>query len=81
MTKAQGSGLSTDFIFPAMCVTFGLPRPESEFRFHVQRKWRFDYCWPDLKVAVEIEGGVWTQGRHTRPVGFLNEVEIEYHGS
>lgn len=46
-----------------------------EFRFHPVRKWRFDYAIPEHKIAVEVEGGVWTQGRHTRPKGFLNDIE------
>lgn len=46
-----------------------------EFRFHQGRMWRFDYAIPDHKVALEVEGGVWTGGRHTRPRGFLNDIE------
>ncbi len=46
-----------------------------EFRFHNKRKWRFDYAIPEHKVAIEVEGGVWTGGRHTSPRGFLNDIE------
>jgi len=53
----------------------GLPRPELEYKFHPTRKWRFDYAWPDKKIAVEIEGGVWTRGRHTRGSGFVEDME------
>jgi len=42
------------------------PEPELEYRFHPFRKWRFDFAWPDQKVAVEMEGGVFTGGAHTR---------------
>ena len=34
------------------------------------RKWRFDIAWPEYKIAVEVEGGVYTSGRHTRGVGY-----------
>ena len=37
--------------------------------------WRFDYAFPDFKVALEVEGGVFTGGRHTRSLGFLNDIE------
>ena len=48
----------------------GLPEPVREFKFHPTRRWRFDFAWPDHKVAAEVEGGTWTGGRHTRGSGF-----------
>ena len=55
----------------------GLPRPVEEYRF-CKRRWRFDLCWPDRKLAFEIEGGTWVQGRHTRGKGFENDC-IKYN--
>ena len=46
-----------------------------EFRFHPVRKWRFDYALPEHRVALEVEGGVWTGGRHTSSSGFLRDME------
>jgi very-short-patch-repair endonuclease len=54
---------------------FDLPEPVAEFRFAPPRKWRFDFCWPDRKIAMEIEGAVWTRGRHTRGSGFIKDLE------
>lgn len=34
-----------------------LPNPVREYQFHPVRKWRFDFAWPQIKVAVEIDGG------------------------
>jgi len=53
----------------------GLPEPEREYRFHPTRRWRFDFAWPDRMLAVEIEGGVWSRGRHTRGSGFVKDCE------
>lgn len=53
----------------------GLPEPVQEHRFHPTRRWRFDYAWPHIKVALEIEGGAWTNGRHNRATGFLADME------
>ncbi len=50
-----------------------LPGYEQEYIFHPTRKWRFDYSWPELKVALEIHGGVFSNGRHTRGVGFSED--------
>lgn len=46
-----------------------------EYRFHPVRRWRFDYAIIEHKIAIEVEGGVFTQGRHTRPLGFLGDIE------
>lgn len=50
-----------------------LPGYRKEFIFHPTRKWRFDYAWTDIKVALEIHGGVFTNGRHTRGKGFSED--------
>lgn len=53
----------------------GLPMPTLEHRFHPTRKWQFDLAWPDQRIALEIEGGIWTGGRHTRGSGFAGDME------
>jgi very-short-patch-repair endonuclease len=34
-----------------------------------------DFAWPEQKVAVEIEGGVFSGGRHTRGAGFVADCD------
>ncbi len=51
------------------------PGVVSEHRFHDKRRWRFDYAWIDLKVAFEVEGGVYKGGRHTSIKGFTSDCE------
>ena len=55
--------------------TSGLPEPQREHRFHPKRRWRFDFAWPDVMLAVEVEGGTWSKGRHTRGRGFAADCE------
>jgi hypothetical protein len=57
---------------------FNLPTPIREHKFHPTRKWRFDFAWPELMLAVETEGGIWSGGRHTRGKGF--EADCEKYG-
>lgn len=47
----------------------------SEYRFHPKRRWRFDFALPEHMVAIEIEGGVHSNGRHTRGSGFTADCE------
>ena len=53
----------------------GIHATVAEYRFDAKRKWRFDFAWPQCRVALEVEGGVWTGGRHTRGAGFLRDIE------
>jgi very-short-patch-repair endonuclease len=53
----------------------GAPAPEREYRFAPPRRWRFDFAWRFARLAVEIEGGAWTRGRHTRGDGFTRDLE------
>lgn len=45
-----------------------------ELEFHPTRKWRFDFAIPSEMIAIEIEGGAFTQGRHTRGKGFIADM-------
>jgi hypothetical protein len=55
--------------------SLGGPKPEREYRF-CERKWRFDFAWPEVRIAVEIEGGInegKRRGYHMRKEGFLKD--------
>ena len=69
------SELERAFLFEAKAI--GLPAPETEYPFakDIGRKWRFDFAWPHSKVALEIEGGTFVQGRHSRGKGMEKDIE------
>ncbi len=62
----------------------GLPEPKREYKFHDVRKWRFDFAWPELMIAVEVEGvthfgnnknGTMKIGRHQTAKGYEADCE------
>lgn len=46
-----------------------------EYRFCAERKWRLDYWLDQHNLAIEIEGSVYANGRHTRGKGFEADCE------
>lgn len=62
-----------------------------EYKFHPDRKWRFDFVFVDdsgygvitdeteaiqsTKLALEVQGGLFTNGRHTRGAALMKEHE------
>ncbi len=62
-------------LLAAQCKMGGLPEPQRELRFHDTRRWRFDLAWPEHKLAVEVDGGSWVNGRHNRASGWLADQE------
>lgn len=46
-----------------------------EYQFCSGRKWRFDFAIIPLRIAVEVEGGTWINGRHIRPQTYLRDIE------
>lgn len=54
---------------------YQLPEPCFEYHFHPTRKYRFDIAWPEKRVAIEVQGGIWMQGRHVQPSALIREYE------
>lgn len=50
-------------------------RDGKEYRVVPDRKWRFDYAYPDLMIGMEVHGGIWIRGGHTRGSGFIKDRE------
>lgn len=71
----KASDLQPLTLIPLLCRVDGYPEPAYEVRFHPTRKWKFDVAWLDDKIALEIEGAVFQNGRHTRGKGYLADCE------
>ncbi|WP_194088758.1 hypothetical protein [Acinetobacter piscicola] len=48
---------------------------QAEFQFNPERKWRADFYIVGSNVLIEVEGGIWSSGRHTRGKGYIADME------
>lgn len=46
-----------------------LPIPVFGHRFDLQRRWRFDMCYIEEKIAIEVDGGIYGVGEACRECG------------
>src|SRR3990167_10144742 len=60
---------------PKQCYDAGLPEPETEVQFHPVRKWRADFLWRSPLVILEVDGGGFINGRHSRGTGIEKDCE------
>jgi very-short-patch-repair endonuclease len=51
--------------------------PQYKFALALGRKWTADFAWPDLKLLLEVDGGVWRRGggAHSHPSNILRDME------
>ena len=63
-----------DLLLLSFCQQRGLDLYE-EYRFCEDRKWRFDWCVPALKLAIEYEGLMSEKSRHTTKKGFTGDTD------
>lgn len=67
-------------VFEQLCKSCGVPVPAREYKFHGTRNWRFDYAWPEHRLALEVEGGIWMsqhgkKSRHFTGAGAVKDME------
>jgi len=71
MTRRLSSPLEAELLGQIrLC---GLPEPVPQWRFAYPRRWLADFAYPDHMLLIEVEGGIYTGGRHVRAVGFRQD--------
>lgn len=73
--SGKGGASKLEDRFADLWARGGGPSLVREHRFHPGRKWRFDFASPELKVAVEVEGGIFSQGRHNRAMTYAGDCD------
>ena len=61
--------------FERQLLSHGIPQPIREFRFLTDRKFRFDFAWPSIQLAMEVDGAVFKLGGHTSGAGYTKDCE------
>lgn len=46
-----------------------------EYRFNPDRRWKADFRIEGYQILVEVEGGAFSNGRHTRGEGYTSDCE------
>lgn len=52
-----------------------LPEPEREVQLFKDRRWRYDLVWRPQMLTVEVDGGTWVRGAHSRGWGQRRDAE------
>lgn len=73
--KRDRVGSSLERSFETFWKIIDGPELEPEYKFLDNRKFRFDFAHPQAKIAIEIEGAVYANGRHTRGAGYTLDCE------
>lgn len=71
----ETSPLEQEFITRLIQLSPDTPEPVREWKFHPRRRWSIDFAWVSQRVAVEIEGGTYSGGRHSRGAGYAADCE------
>lgn len=74
-SRQTGNSYQIRDVFITICRTDLKVECVKEYKFHPTRRWRFDFAIPQYKIAIEIDGGVWTYGRHNRSSGYIADME------
>ena len=56
-----------------------LPMPERQYLIVEDKAWRLDFAWPQFMLAIEVDGGNWIRGSHTRASDYVRRRAIVGH--
>jgi very-short-patch-repair endonuclease len=69
-------GNEAEQVLAFQCLADGLTDFEQEYVFCASRKYRLDLAFPTQKVGIEIDGSIFSQGAHSRPLGIMRDMLV-----
>lgn len=81
IAKARKVEQEREFLANLKALGLPVPIPEYAFAKSLGRNFRWDYCWADRKLALEVDGGIWTRGAHGRGTGIKRDQEKGNYGA
>lgn len=72
--EAEGEMSAPEELLAFQCKAAKI-KVEREFKFHPERRWRADFLVTGHKLLIEVEGGLWVAGRHSRGAGMQKDME------
>jgi len=55
------------------------PVYERQFRIHPERRFMADFYFPAARLVVEVDGGGWVNGRHSRGKGIESDAQKSWY--
>lgn len=53
-----------------------IPQRQQQISRNIGRRWQWDFTWPDVKLAVEVQGGIWMRrGAHNTGAAIMRDAE------
>ena len=72
----EGAMSDLEDTFAFHIAALGLPEPKRQYKFHGTRKFLADFCWPEYRLIVEVNGGTWMQkSGHNTGIGIHRDYE------
>ena len=75
-SSPSGAGSGLEDLLLSQCRSAGLPEPERQAALVPLRRFRWDFYWPQAKLGVEVNGGLWLpRGAHSGGSGTERDYE------
>lgn len=81
LRTAYERGGNRSLLLQALLACVDCTATSAEQRLVPGRRWRADLAWPSHRVAIELQGGIWTRGHHVRGREYEHDCEKMLHAA